>query len=96
LRGKSRFMGHLPRLSRSQWQPAGAVLGRHGDWVALAYAVAISVVAVQVIPNWWATNPLMLVAIGLPVIFLARHYWGAISGVVMVLIGVVWLIVLAR
>src|SRR5688500_16517577 len=38
----------------------------------------------------------VLVAIGLPVIFLARHYWGASSGVVMVLIGVLWLIVLAR
>lgn len=74
---------------------------RRGEWFVLLYVVTVSALANFVLPDSPATNPLFMIAIGLPMIFVARtyidarKYIGVITGVVMALIGVVWLLVLA-
>jgi hypothetical protein len=79
-------------------------LKRHAEWVVLLYVVTCTVLANWVFPRSSATTPVFMIAIGLTLIFLrswstrplspARNLIGAIGGVVMVLTGVVWLIVL--
>ena len=44
--------------------------------------------------HWWATDPLLLIATGVPVIFLARHYIGTTIGVLLTLAGFAWLVFL--
>ena len=51
--------------------------------------------ATWVAPHWWATNPLLLIACGLPVIFLARDYIRSTIGILLALAGSIWLVVLA-
>jgi hypothetical protein len=84
--------------------------------LALAYATAVATLALGVFPRTRATGPLIMIALGLPLIFrLVPRNWlygtrtlrtlrgpeetwyrqNVISGVAMVLIGVVWLAALA-
>jgi hypothetical protein len=95
---------HLLRFSRTESYPAGRVLK---EWFPLVYGVTCSVLANWAAPHWSVTNPLLLIAIGLPLVFprlvllsrtdigATRRNVAAISGVVMVLIGVVWFLALS-
>jgi hypothetical protein len=97
---------HSLPFFRSQWHQAGRVLEQHREWCAFLYGVTCSAVALWVIPDWFGTSPLLMIAVGLPLIFprlvlrrrsefsATRNDITAMSGVVMVLIGVVWLIAL--
>jgi hypothetical protein len=86
-------MGHLLQFSHSQWQRAGEVWPRYREWVLFLYAIALTVLG-RVMSHWWATDPLLLIATGVPVIFLARHYIGTTIGVLLTLAGSVWLVFL--
>lgn len=72
----------------------GAALLRKCEWFVLLYAVAVSALFVWVFPYTPATTALFTIAIGLPMLVRPRSHISAVAGVVIVLIGVVWLIVL--
>ena len=88
-------MAPFLQVSRSQWQWTGDAWPRYRQWVLLLYGITLAVLATWVAPHWWATNPLLLIACGLPVIFLARDYIRSTIDILLALAGSIWLVVLA-
>jgi hypothetical protein len=62
--------------------------------VLLVYGMTLSVLANLFVPHWWATNPLLLIAVSIPVIFVARDRLRRTIGALLALAGSIWLIVL--
>ena len=88
-------MWHLLQFSRPPQEPAPGSVPRYRDWAILLYSITLAVLANWAAPRWSTTDPVFLIAVGLPAMLVARNAVGRTVGAVIALTGSIWLLFLA-